>query len=61
MKIKVKAKYFAKVKSVQFNKRPEENRALEFGRSHYRERTSLNYYRPMTSLNKMFNFTIRMF
>jgi len=60
MKIKVKAKYFAKVKNVQFNQKPEENRALEFGHFHYRERAPLNYYRPLTSLNKMFDFTTRM-
>jgi hypothetical protein len=60
MKIKVKAKYFAKVKSVQFNQRAEENRALEFGHFHYREWASLHYYRPMNNLNKMFNFTTRM-
>ena len=58
MKIKAKAKCFAKVKSAQFNKRREENRALEFSHFHYREKAFLNYHKPMTSLNKML-FTTR--
>jgi len=52
MKIKVKAKYFAKVKGAPFNRRPEENRAIEFGYFHYKEIAFLSYYKPMTSLNK---------
>ena len=53
--MKVKAKYLVKIKGVQLNKESQENG--EFEVKHFYYKKIAPYYKPLTSLNKMFNIT----